>query len=154
MRLWSLHPRYLDVKGLTACWREALLAQQVLRGATKGWRRHPQLARFQALPSPVAGVAAYLRYIYAEAERRGYQFDRAKIARTRPVPPLPVTRGQLRYEAAHLRAKLAARDRRAYDALAPITEPEPHPLFYAVAGAVEPWEIVPEGAWQDAGFSG
>jgi hypothetical protein len=154
MRLWSLHPRYLDVKGLTACWREALLAQQVLRGATKAWRRHPQLARFQALPDPVAGVAAYLRYIHAEAERRGYQFDRGKIASTRPVPPLPVTRGQLHYELAHLRAKLRERDRRAYEALAAVTVPEPHPLFYAVEGPVEAWEIVPEAAQQHAGFSG
>ena len=29
MRLWSLHPRYLDAKGLVALWREALLAQAV-----------------------------------------------------------------------------------------------------------------------------
>jgi len=30
MRLWSLHPRYLDAKGLVALWREGLLAQKVL----------------------------------------------------------------------------------------------------------------------------
>jgi hypothetical protein len=142
VRLWSLHPHYLDAKGLTAVWREGLLAQQVLRGATRAWRRHPQLARFQALPSPVAGVAAYLRYVLVEAERRGYHFDRAKIARTRPVPPLPVTRGQLRYELDHLRAKLAARDPRALAALGDVAEPRPHPLFYAVPGGVEPWERV------------
>jgi len=143
VRLWSLHPRYLDAKGLTAVWREGLLAQQVLRGATRAWRRHPQLARFQVLPSPVAGVAAYLRFVHAEAERRGYHFDRAKIARTRPVPPLPVTRGQLVYELDHLRAKLAARDPRALAALDGVAEPRPHPLFYAVPGGVEPWERMP-----------
>ena len=27
MRLWSIHPRYLDPKGLVALWREGLLAQ-------------------------------------------------------------------------------------------------------------------------------
>ncbi|HEU5178767.1 MAG TPA: pyrimidine dimer DNA glycosylase/endonuclease V, partial [Burkholderiales bacterium] len=32
MRLWSLHPKYLDARGLVALWREALLAQAVLRG--------------------------------------------------------------------------------------------------------------------------
>ena len=36
MRLWSLHPRYLDAKGLVALWREGLLAQAVLKGQTKG----------------------------------------------------------------------------------------------------------------------
>ncbi len=43
-----MHPRYLDRQGLTACWREGLLAQKVLRGATKGYRNHPQLRRFRA----------------------------------------------------------------------------------------------------------
>lgn len=37
MRLWSIHPKYLDAKGLVALWREALLAQKVLKGETTGW---------------------------------------------------------------------------------------------------------------------
>lgn len=36
MRLWSLHPNCLDAQGLVALWREALLAQAVLRGQTRG----------------------------------------------------------------------------------------------------------------------
>ena len=46
MRLWSLHPRYLDRQGLLALWREALLARAVLGGRTRGYRNHPQLERF------------------------------------------------------------------------------------------------------------
>src|SRR5690606_6899395 len=42
MRLWSLHPRYLDRQGLLALWREALLARAVLRGETRGYTLHPQ----------------------------------------------------------------------------------------------------------------
>ena len=30
MRLWSIHPKYLDRQGLLAVWREGLLAQKVL----------------------------------------------------------------------------------------------------------------------------
>lgn len=37
MRIWSLHPSYLDAKGLVALWRETLLAQKVLLGATVGY---------------------------------------------------------------------------------------------------------------------
>ena len=33
MRLWTLHPQYLDAQGLTALWRESLLARKVLQGA-------------------------------------------------------------------------------------------------------------------------
>ena len=60
MRLWSLHPRYLDRQGLTAAWREALLAQAVLVGRTRGYRHHPQLRRFQAQLEPVDSVGAFL----------------------------------------------------------------------------------------------
>ena len=58
VRIWSLHPRYLDRQGLTACWREGLLAQAVLAGRTKGYRHHSQLERFRAQPDPVAAVGA------------------------------------------------------------------------------------------------
>ena len=75
MRLWTLHPRYLDPKGLVAAWREALLAQKVLGGATKGYRHHPQLVRFQAEPEPLEAIAAFLCGLASEAQSRGYHFD-------------------------------------------------------------------------------
>ena len=52
MRLWSLHPKYLDSKGLVALWREGLLARAVLKGETTGYKNHPQLDRFKNLPNP------------------------------------------------------------------------------------------------------
>lgn len=79
MRLWSLHPVYLDSKGLVAGWREALLAQKVLRGATHGYRSHPQLQRFKEAPDPQAAMSAFLRGLQEEATRRGYNFDAGKI---------------------------------------------------------------------------
>lgn len=36
MRVWSLHPTYLDQQGLCGLWRETLLCQKVLAGGTKG----------------------------------------------------------------------------------------------------------------------
>jgi hypothetical protein len=56
MRLWSVHPGYLDTKGLLALWREGLLAKNVLEGKTKGYRNHPQLQRFKATPNPVSAI--------------------------------------------------------------------------------------------------
>jgi len=40
-------------QGLTALWREGLLARAVLQGQTRGYRHHPQLIRFQAHPEPL-----------------------------------------------------------------------------------------------------
>lgn len=138
MRLWSLHPRMLDRAALVACWREALLAQKVLLGQTKGYRHHPQLQRFREQPDPVAAVGAFLEGLWEEAHARGYSFDRAKILRTAPVE-IPVTRGQLEFEREHLRAKVSRRA----PAELPRVEAGPlqaHPIFTPTAGGVAPWE--------------
>ncbi len=140
MRLWSLHPRYLDARGLTALWREGLLAQAVLAGRTRGYRHHPQLLRFRRRARPQAAIAAYLQAVHAQAEVRGYRFDAGKLGRARERGPLPVTRGQLALEWAHLLAKLARRDPARHARLAGLTRPRAHPLFRVVPGDVEPWE--------------
>ncbi len=140
MRVWSLHPRYLDQKGLVACWRETLLAQKVLIGGTKGYRNHPQLIRFRAQADPAAAVAAYLRAIHDEAVARGYNFNRSKILSEIPVDSIDVTEGQMAFEAVHLRAKLAVRDPERMDSV-PVL-PDPHPLFRVVPGGVADWERV------------
>lgn len=145
MRIWSLHPRYLDAKGLVACWRETLLAQKVLDGKTTGYRNHPQLVRFRGGDDPLALIGAYLEGIAMEADARGYQFNRTLILRgqQRTSGALPVTTGQLDHERDHLLAKLAVRAPHLI-ATVPIApdRPDTHPLFLAVPGPVESWEVV------------
>lgn len=140
MRLWSLHPCYLDAKGLVALWREGLLAQKVLRGLTRGYRHHPQLERFRRHRQPVAAIASYLRAVADEADSRGYRFDRRRIARTRRTRRLSVTEGQLRYELYHLRTKLRRRDPERIRLLPRLVAIKPHPLFRVITGPVETWE--------------
>ena len=140
MRLWSLHPRYLDARGLVALWREALLARAVLRGKTRGYRHHPQLARFRAHPAPRLAIAAYLSAIHEEATARGYEFDRGKIGPIRRVSLIPVTRDQLEYEWRHLRFKLAARSPARLAEWRQHVRPSCHPLFRVRPGPVADWE--------------
>ena len=140
MRLWSLHPRYLDAAGLVALWREGLLAQKVLLGETRGYRSHPQLVRFAACADPVRAVGAYLAEVVREADARGYRFDRSKLAADGPAPPIPVTRGQLAHEWSHLLAKLEKRAPSLHAAHGAIALPESHPSFVGVDGPVAEWE--------------
>lgn len=140
MRLWSLHPQHLDAKGLVALWREGLLAQKVLLGQTRGYTRHPQLHRFQATQDPVAAIGTYLRQVVLEADRRGYRFDGAKIAREVRCAPLPVTDGQLAYEWQHLLTKLRMRSPPTYEQCCGLGTPALHPFFTLVPGPVEDWE--------------
>jgi hypothetical protein len=140
MRLWTVHPSHLDAKGLVAAWREALLAQKVLGGGTRGYRNHPQLIRFRSQPKPLHAMAAFLRGIADEARSRGYRFDVSKIRRSEPVPRIVETDGQLLYEWRHLRAKLRVRAPALYRRSGRISRPESHPLFRIVSGAVQDWE--------------
>src|SRR5690606_24430416 len=137
MRLWSLHPKYLDARGLVALWREGLLAQAVLRGRTAGYRQHPQLERFRANAAPVAAIASYLAAVHDEATARGYRFARERIGRRRQSARLTVTRGQLDFEWQHLLAKLAQRDPPRHARLvASVRRPSAHPSFRVVRGGV------------------
>jgi len=140
MRLWTIHPKYLDARGLVAAWREGLLAQKVLRGATTGYRHHPQLIRFRAQSSPVAAVARYLEILRREAARRSYGFDGSKIARRRTTRRIAETEGQLLYEWRHLKRKLRRRSPQILAKWRGVEKPEAHPLFRIVKGAIRDWE--------------
>ena len=140
MRLWTLHPRYLDPRGLVALWREALLARAVLRGETAGYRHHPQLARFQAHAAPRSAINAYLSSVFTDAESRGYAFDRRKIGPLRAIARIEATTGQLRYEWQHLMRKLRVLSPSLYRRWRGEAAPESHPLFRIGRGAVASWE--------------
>ncbi|HVF24918.1 MAG TPA: pyrimidine dimer DNA glycosylase/endonuclease V [Anaerolineales bacterium] len=137
MRLWTIHPKYLDTKGLLAVWREGLFAQKVLQNRTKGYRNHPQLRRFASSPDAVGAIGVYLRGIYREAVQRGYQFSEAKITLAEFHDQIPCTRGQLLYEWKHLWEKTRQRDASRYQEMKGVGEPEPHPLFHVIEGDIE-----------------
>lgn len=142
MRIWSLHPKYLDAKALVALWRETLLAKHVLEGKTKGYINHPQLIRFRNSSSPLGSINAYLHVVYEEAVRRGYKFDKSKIGRRSKTVTIPVTSGQISYEQKHLLAKMNVRDRLFYSSFVKVAQPDVHPIFTVVKGEVETWEVV------------
>ena len=142
MRLWSIQPSYLDAKGLVALWREALLAQKVLQGRTRGYKNHPQLNRFKNTTNPVGAIAAYLRYVAGEADSRGYNFDRSKIAGEEYREKILVTSGQLAYEFTHLLGKLKVRAPELYEQLKEVKKINHHPMFDEVSGDVEEWEVI------------
>jgi hypothetical protein len=133
----------LDAKGLVALWREALLARAVLTGRTRGYRHHPQLARFRTASDPLAAINTYLAGIADEARVRGYDFDRRKIRGRRTHPPIAETRGQLLTEWDHLLRKLKDRSPDLARLWEAIPQPGAHGLFRVVDGPVRTWERAP-----------
>ena len=142
MRIWTLHPRYLDPQGLVALWREALLARSVLRGETRGYRRHPQLHRFQRISASRSAINIYLAVVLSEAKARGYSFDGRKVGPIRSRLRISCTDGQLQYEWGHLLRKLKSRSPALHHRLRGVKSPEPHPLFTIRPGPAEPWERI------------
>ena len=146
MRLWSLHPKYLDPQGLVALWRESLLAKAVLRGETRGYTNHPQLERFKAHAQPRSAINSYLAAVYSEATRRGYAFDRSKIGPVHTVQPISVSSGQLACEWQHLQNKLSVRSPAVLAQWSGVDMPACHPLFRRRSGPVASWERASGGA--------
>jgi hypothetical protein len=140
VRLWTIHPRYLDPQGLVALWRESLLARAVLRGQTPGYRHHPQLARFYEHPTPRYAINAYLAVIHREATARGFLFDARKLGPVHAVEPIVTTTGQVMFEWQHLQDKLATRNSALRDRWRTVRVPQSHPLFNRIKGPPEYWE--------------
>lgn len=142
MRIWSLHPRYLDPKGLVALWRETLLAKKVLKGNTVGYKNHPQLQRFRESANAENLINKYLEYTYDEAVVRGYSFNKDKFTLSNISEKITVNSKQLEYEFEHLLRKVKIRDKAKYNELIKVSQFEPHPIFKVVDGEIENWEII------------
>lgn len=142
MRIWSLHPKYLDTKGLVALWRESLLAKHVLTGQTKGYKNHPQLNRFKNSENPVDCINQYLAIVFDESMKRAYNFNKEKIDWNFFSTTLNVTEGQLEFEKFHLLRKLKNRDCERYEKLQDELNWDSHPLFNVIPGNIEDWEVV------------
>jgi hypothetical protein len=140
MRLWSIHPKYLDSKGLVALWRESLLAKKVLENKTKGYKNHPQLERFKQESNPVDSINSFLLEILKESEKRGYCFDSNKMGDSFSKDNIQVTDGQILYELEHLKNKLKSRDKKRYSLIKDIKLPEINPVFKISKGDLENWE--------------
>jgi len=142
MRIWSIHPKYLDTKGLVALWRETLLAKNVLEGRTKGYKNHPQLLRFKEANNPLQCIHQYLEGVYLESLKRGYRFNKSKFEAQPQKETLSVCQGQVDYEIRHLLKKLKTRDYARYEKLRDEKKMAVHPLFTIVEGGIEAWELI------------
>lgn len=142
MRLWTIHPSYLDAPGLVALWREGLLAKNVLSGLTRGYKNHPQLNRFYNHPEPIKAINCYLNLIWIEANSRGYNFDNKKISpiKLEDIELIPVTIGQVQYEFHHLKKKVEKRSKGWLNQIDGVKKIKANPIFKQEAGPVEAWE--------------
>ena len=142
MRIWSIHPKYLDSKGLVALWREALLAKNVLECKTIGYVNHPQLDRFKNSQNPLDAINQYLSNVYDEAVVRQFKFDSTKFRKPNLSLLLEVSEGQIIFEFKHLLFNLKSREINLYEKIEETKTIMPHPMFKIVKGEIENWERI------------
>lgn len=130
MRLWSIHPKYLDRYGLVALWREALLAQKALAGGAAGYQNNPQLIRFKNKENPHKAIGSYLSFVASEGARQGFKLNHEKIIYPNfDEEVIKVEPSQLAFEVEHLKNKLRQRDKAKFKALSQVKKVETNPIF-------------------------
>lgn len=139
VRLWTLHPKYLDSPGLTGLWREALLTRAVLAGETEGCTNHPKLDRFGETENPLISVKTYLDGVYEESARRGFSFGNSKVDNLDGEIAMTETVRQLLYERDHLLEKLQERGADQYERLRADERPDAPSMFTVVERNVQRW---------------
>jgi len=153
MRLWSIHPEYLDVLGLVAAWKEGIQGINALKRSMKEpenksimFLNHPQLKRFKSTGNPIKYLNWYLSEVFYESLKRGYKFNKnlIEIPTEKEDAIIPVTTGQIKYEVKLLMYKYEYERKRkpTGNKLFNIAELYLHPLFYKVCGEIEEWEKV------------
>lgn len=148
MRLWTIHPCYLDTAGLNGCWRESLLAKKVLEGKTKGYKNHPQLIRFKNSEDPILAIDIYIGSLLLESAYRGFSYHPPKsiltISHKDGMDKISVSEGQIAYEAMFLVKKLKDRKSTGRKSISPVNNIEICELFESVPGDIENWEKINE----------
>ena len=144
MRLWSIHPRYLDRIGLVALRRESLLARKVLAGEAKENVNHPRLNRFGRHVQTLKAVGDFPAAAREEALNRGYSLDTKKIRTCGSGDKIKLKRRQIEYEFELLLGRLEERTPQKYRALRVVKkeEIEADPLFDIIPGGIEQRERV------------
>ena len=145
MRLWSVHPKYLDLKGLVKLWHDALWAQMMLyEKLSKDEYIQPQLIRFKEFAHPKRAIHTYLMQIYEEAKRRGCDLDQSRIMALagKKKVVMKVARLQLDYEFALMKEQVKLRDHAKYAEISLVKKAQAHPLFLITRGGIAEWEKV------------
>lgn len=110
MRLWTIHPKLLDTKGICGLWRESIMAKNAINNLKHGYKGHPQLIRFLNSSAPDLYINEYLREIYdLSLTKNNLNFSHKYIEDPNNLPKIKTSLGQLIFEFKHLYKKLFER---------------------------------------------
>lgn len=142
MKVWTLHPSYLDTGELTTNWNEGLRALRILSQPRLYNRFRSDLSVFRMQAEPIYALVIYLKAIAKEARRRNLNIDTSVL----PQLPsgyrlkLPVSLQRLRSDKQKLTKHIAKLDA---NAASHLTASRTHPLFFVKAdNKPNAWELI------------
>jgi hypothetical protein len=159
MRIWSLHPRFLDRQGLLGLWRETIQAKNALLDPqhSSNVYHERQLRRFRSHETKKSAIICIAKYLHCVADEMilrdyrpslnliPYYTEEGLYDDYTPNYIIPVTSGQIEFEIQHLKAKLI--ERKAPELLLlrlttirQLFYTQLNPIFKEVGGDIEPWE--------------
>lgn len=153
MRLWTIHPKYLDGKRLTSQWKEGIQMMHIWKEIGEnpepakrlGYVSHPQVRRLSNLLVADSGLISLLLHqhltaVHEESVQRSYSFNKKLIDDLAPdcknAPKVYVTMGQVAYEF----ALMATKNNEWSQKVAIDPYMLCNPIFQVVSGSIESWE--------------
>jgi len=138
VRLWTLHPRYLDDSTLREAWRDGLTARRRLAAGPDLNTSDPVLLELAATRKPLATVDRYLRSLFEEARRRGKAFDLSRLGTATDAQSIPISSERVRQDWAELMGVIERRDPDRHARLKNLQRPHCHPAFRRHQGKSRP----------------
>lgn len=130
MRLWSIHPKYLDKHALIALWREGLLAQKALSGKGLVDEANVQLVRFKKSANPVRAIGSYLSFVASEGAKQGCKLNHERILQPNFEAKFMTTDvAQMELEVEQLKARMKTRNKDKFKLLTDVHKFEANPVF-------------------------
>jgi len=134
VRLWTIHPRYLDDEALREAWRDGLNLRRALKIGSKAAEPCPDAAPWIAESrQPVRALDLYLHAIHGEARRRGRSFDASKLGPVDTKTKIPIPSSWVSADWRDLRAIVAKRSPGFFPRIESVQRPHCHPAFRRVS---------------------
>ena len=85
MRLWRIHPKFLDSKGLMSLWQGGLSTQHLIMKSADVPLYRMGVDEVDRVKQSIDMMGSYLEHVWQEALGRGYRFSKAQMLPYNPV---------------------------------------------------------------------
>lgn len=132
MKLWKIHPKYLDDKELLDLFKHALIVKDILSGKLLAYRTNKYVSIFKERGNPILAIDAFLYQIYIEIKKRGYHQDHSNIRKVSIIEKINIKKEDIDEEYNEFLKLIKERNVEKYQSIRKEIEISPNPVFNVV----------------------